>query len=62
LANHPTDVFLNALKPLQGSLDGGKNQLQILFTQLRIVMDAIQTESGPASPPPASPPPASPTG
>ena len=45
-ANHPTDTFLQALKPLKGDLDGVKNQMQILFTQLRIVMESLQEPGG----------------
>ena len=51
--NHPDDAFLKALKPIQGTAEGSKNQMQILFTQLRIVMDALQA-SGEADVPPST--------
>lgn len=45
-ANHPDDAFLKALKPIQEPAEGSKNQMQILFTQLRIVLDALQATDG----------------
>jgi hypothetical protein len=36
--NHPENPFLSSLEPVDGKIN--KNQLQILFTQLRIVVEA----------------------
>jgi len=53
--NHPDDTFLAAMLPVEGGMEGGKHQLQILFTQLRIVMDALQQAAANASKPGATP-------
>jgi hypothetical protein len=43
--NHPDSPFLNSIELLERS--EGKYQLQILFTQLRIALEALQQDPVP---------------
>ena len=42
--NHPDDEFLNTLNPIEEDIGDGFFQLKILFSQLRIVVEALQEE------------------
>ena len=44
--NHPESSFIRGIASLEKA---DKYQLQILFTQLRIVLEALQKSSGPTS-------------
>ncbi len=39
--NHPEDGFIQALQPISALPKGSTNQLHILFSQLRIALEAL---------------------
>ena len=62
-ANHPDHVFLNVLAPLAPDARTGPEELNVLFGQLRILLEALTEEGSRDSgmpPQPSSPPPPSP--
>jgi hypothetical protein len=48
-ANHPDDPFIGVLSSVQLNEDDGLNgpQMNILFTQLRIALESLQTDGSP---------------
>ena len=44
-ANHPEDVFLCSLLQIKTEDQVGPRELQILFTQLRIALEALQSDT-----------------
>ena len=42
--NHPDEPFLGALTPISVEEKTGPRELQILFTQIRITLEALQSE------------------
>ena len=43
--NHPDEPFLEALSPFSMEEKTGPRELQILFTQIRITLEALQSET-----------------
>ena len=43
-ANHPDDVFLSALPPIEDGEAAGPEELNVLFAQLRIAVESLQPD------------------